>query len=471
MEPLITRSDVKGRILLDLVRQVEERIREVQVIEDSHYAKPKAVVRREESFWLDTEPWEGMPLSETMARAGGKLDPPAVSGAMMALLSVMKAFHDAEVILGAATPDCIAVLPPTPGSLSDTETGPSHCRVRDPKIHHLLAPYRGLTSKENNYMPPEVIQGQPWSEQQDIFAAGVTFYYLLTGVLPFDDSEPSLVADNILHKDPPDPRVYNPAISERLASLVLRMLNKRTEDRPRSAGELLVELNELAASGSLKASPGEIEAFKRKAGRAHAREKAFRAKRFLRYRWGWIAGAVAVVLLGVILFQKQPATPTITTATPPEQVVKLYYQAIDNLDVQLLDEAIDPKAGADVIRWVTNLYVIHKVNVAMSLQAPKGLTGGDGTAAPGTAPPQADGQQGGPPNGAGEPGSDIVKIKELEITRLPSGGESLRFKANYLLVLPSERGEATSLCEDILTLSRVNNKWRIVQVDSRKTRP
>jgi len=56
------------------------------------------------------------------------------------------------------------------------------------------------------YLAPEVIRKNECSEQSDIYSAGITFFELLTGYLPFDEDNVVEVAKSHLHNEVPSPR-------------------------------------------------------------------------------------------------------------------------------------------------------------------------------------------------------------------------------------------------------------------------
>ena len=87
-------------------------------------------------------------------------------------------------------------------------------------------------------MSPEEMLDREVDHRSDLFAFGVLLYYLLTGRYPF-------AAENILKlmravtQDPPErPTRHNPALSNRLENLVLRLLEKEPFLRPSSASEV-----------------------------------------------------------------------------------------------------------------------------------------------------------------------------------------------------------------------------------------
>jgi tRNA A-37 threonylcarbamoyl transferase component Bud32/flagellar motility protein MotE (MotC chaperone) len=80
------------------------------------------------------------------------------------------------------------------------------------------------------FLAPELLDGEPAGPGTDLWALGVTLYYALTGQAPFSAETTWAMFTAIKFRNPPEPREGGP-----LASLVLRMLRKRPEDRPDAA--------------------------------------------------------------------------------------------------------------------------------------------------------------------------------------------------------------------------------------------
>ncbi|MEP3478755.1 MAG: serine/threonine-protein kinase [Fuerstiella sp.] len=95
------------------------------------------------------------------------------------------------------------------------------------------------------YLCPEQAQGNTPDSRGDIYSLGATAYFLLTGVPPFQSSDPlQLVMWHATREVPPfeRPRVTaSPAIE----AIVLRCLKKRPSDRYQSPDELLKALDQL----------------------------------------------------------------------------------------------------------------------------------------------------------------------------------------------------------------------------------
>jgi serine/threonine protein kinase/tetratricopeptide (TPR) repeat protein len=95
------------------------------------------------------------------------------------------------------------------------------------------------------YMAPEQLRGTPADARADIYAAGTVFYEMATGQRPFRAKFSTALAYDIQTQRPRPPRQLNPKISLHLEQIILKCLEKKPENRYRSAKELLVDLQRL----------------------------------------------------------------------------------------------------------------------------------------------------------------------------------------------------------------------------------
>ncbi|MDI6757128.1 MAG: serine/threonine-protein kinase [Endomicrobiia bacterium] len=93
-----------------------------------------------------------------------------------------------------------------------------------------------------SYMSPEQIAGKKADGRADIFSLGVTLYELLTGVKPFEGESIAQLLFQITQAKHPDPKQYNPAITDALRDILDKALEKDPEKRYQNAGEMEKDL-------------------------------------------------------------------------------------------------------------------------------------------------------------------------------------------------------------------------------------
>lgn len=140
------------------------------------------------------------------------------------------------------------------------------------------------------YTSPEQATGQPVDARSDIFAAGIIFYQLLTGVSPFGgDTAPG--AKQAWEKPVP-PIELDAAVPKLLSEAVMKCLQFDPARRYQTASDFLKDLA-LWQAGTL----GQIPVVSRWAGAS---------------RWLWITIGLAVLLLGsaTIMWRNRAPKPT-----------------------------------------------------------------------------------------------------------------------------------------------------------------
>lgn len=108
----------------------------------------------------------------------------------------------------------------------------------------------GLLKGKLSYMAPEQLRFEEVDRRSDIFALGVVLYELLTGTRLFE-GEPREIAQNILNGKIAPLHEVRPDVPEALVSITMQMLAMSVSERPTTAEEVAVRLEEwLRAEGT-----------------------------------------------------------------------------------------------------------------------------------------------------------------------------------------------------------------------------
>ena len=88
------------------------------------------------------------------------------------------------------------------------------------------------------YMSPEQIQGLKLTPASDIYSLGLVMYQMLTGVRPFEDETPIMIAANRINKPVPSPRSVDSTVDRMWESVIMKCLEREPERRFQSAAQV-----------------------------------------------------------------------------------------------------------------------------------------------------------------------------------------------------------------------------------------
>jgi len=93
-----------------------------------------------------------------------------------------------------------------------------------------------------SYISPEQAQGKPVSIESDLYSLGTVLYELITGKAPFSGDSPISTATKHLTEKPEKPSVFRRDLPKGVESAILKLLEKATYDRFKSAEDLRATL-------------------------------------------------------------------------------------------------------------------------------------------------------------------------------------------------------------------------------------
>lgn len=93
------------------------------------------------------------------------------------------------------------------------------------------------------YMSPEQVRGSKNVDSRtDIYSLGATFYHLVTGKLPYEDTILAVVMDKLLNHPAPEPHHANPKLDADICKIIKKMMAKKLEDRFQTMEEVVAVL-------------------------------------------------------------------------------------------------------------------------------------------------------------------------------------------------------------------------------------
>ncbi|MGE3805964.1 MAG: serine/threonine-protein kinase [Gemmataceae bacterium] len=160
-----------------------------------------------------------------------------------------------------------------------------------------------------HYMSPEQAAGGQLDARSDLFSLGCVLYRLCTGRIAFEGNSTLAVLNSLATFEPVPPRQLNADIPEELSALVMQMLAKRPEERPRSAHEVVeriyrMEQSYLASSSRIFSVMPSLPPTAAPASPAAPASHGFDP------RWCWLLGWIALLnAVTLILMKVMPSAP------------------------------------------------------------------------------------------------------------------------------------------------------------------
>ena len=143
-------------------------------------------------------------------------------------------------------------------------TREGHAKILDfgiaklPESEALTA--QGMVVGTAHAMSPEQARGGEVDARSDLFSLGILLHELLTGTSPFRGSNSLDALQQVISHVPPPVSSLRPEVPRALSDLVDRLLAKRPEGRPKSAGEVARTLTALAPQPALATDTAELSA-------------------------------------------------------------------------------------------------------------------------------------------------------------------------------------------------------------------
>ena len=107
-----------------------------------------------------------------------------------------------------------------------------------------------------HYLAPEITSGKPATGQSDIYSAGVTFFELITGHVPYIKNSAIDIAVAHVKEKFPSPKKYLPNCPKEIERIIFKCVKKNPKERYATAKELHDDLVALKGEKGLKEKKG-----------------------------------------------------------------------------------------------------------------------------------------------------------------------------------------------------------------------
>lgn len=228
----------------------------------------------------------------------------------MQIADGLSAIHQADILHRDLKPQNILILQDDTAKITDFGVA----RPTDSK----LTQHQEILGSIH-YMAPEVWMGQKLTPAVDLYALGIILYEMTTGVLPFDGNEAARMMWMHTKQPPKPPRAHRADTPNWLNQLILNLLQKSPEQRPKSARDVRAFLQANLDNSSHFIRAPEMMAVGRPNGSSsgltitsspthHSLHpidaptvvyRAAETKKGIEKSWGWVL-VVALLIFGVI---------------------------------------------------------------------------------------------------------------------------------------------------------------------------
>jgi len=162
-------------------------------------------------------------------------------GVMAQVFEAMAFAHERGIVHRDLKPENIIITPDGRAKVMDFGLARSEGRSRLTQT--------GLVVGTATYMAPEqALQGRA-EPRSDLYALGCVFYELVTGQPPFQGEDAIAVITQHINLPPRTPRHAAPDLSPAIEAIILKLLAKDPNERPRTAADVVRLLNLIRAPG------------------------------------------------------------------------------------------------------------------------------------------------------------------------------------------------------------------------------
>ncbi len=316
----------------------------------------------------------------------------------------------------------------------------------NPDIVKSISRYREDLSEiidQDNYKPPEILEGEKWDKKGRMYTLGVILYYLLTGTAPFDADNKVDVLNKKIGSSYVDPRYLNYDVAKKLNDFIKKLMSRYQEKRFKNWDGVIKILENLLESKSYLAKERVSRRNKSRSKRIKRRLKIKEKIVFtIRKRWKAMAIVGVLVLMVWSAFHLGEGEPVLTEEDGPREVVEIFYQGFAEKDSQKTLETTQVELG-NLEKLISRAFIMERTR--------------EGMGAMNMETEEEEKEEEVDENAVY--GLKNISIKEIEDVSQP------KFRTNYVFYLNKEEGTVFYEMEDISILDKSDSLWQIVEFE------
>jgi formylglycine-generating enzyme required for sulfatase activity/serine/threonine protein kinase len=208
-------------------------------IEHDHIVTIYEVNADHEVPYLAMQFLKGMTLEDWL-KAGKTLNVPQIMRIGKEIAKALAAAHACQLIHRDIKPSNIWLDAANKGRVKILDFG-----LARPTNEETHLTQEGMILGSPAYMSPEQARGQTIDERVDLFSLGCVLYRLCAGKLPFTGKDAMSMLLAITNEEPPPLAQLNADIPVALVELVHQLLAKKPEDRPASAKQVVLTIQNI----------------------------------------------------------------------------------------------------------------------------------------------------------------------------------------------------------------------------------
>ncbi len=189
-------------------------------------------VENELGYYIIMEYIEGETLAEYIETTTGPIPERRAVSIFLKILDAVKYAHDRNILHRDIKPSNFIITPDNNVKILDFGIAKSI----DGKSKNLTK--TGIKVGTTMFMSPQQVKGQVLDRRSDIYSLGVTLFQMVTGQLPYDETNTEYDLYNLIVNDPfPDPKEFYVGVSKEMVKIIQKATAKRPLERYQGCDE------------------------------------------------------------------------------------------------------------------------------------------------------------------------------------------------------------------------------------------